>query len=394
VTENLPLAHDHRAKKQVKSLLAAGWHVSVVGRRHDDNGIFREMPGLDLFEYPAPPEPSSKIGYLWEYGYSLVAATIAICRARMRGRFDVVQTAAPPDAWFLLALPFKWAGRPYIVDQRDLSPELYASRYGIHGGIPFRLLRGLERASWRTADRIFAISERHRSVMRERGGVAPEAITIVGNGPSLASAVRRPPDPALRNGRRHLACWIGTMGVQDSIDVALQAAHHLIRVLGRTDCHFVFIGDGEVLPELCRLTAELDIEAWVSFTGWLPQEEAFTYLSTADVGLEPIVQEDIATVKCLEYMAFGIPFVGSDLPEISGPAGDAAVYVVPGDVEAFALEIDALLDDPDRRAEMGAIARRRVKELHAWERQEEHLLDAYASLASRDGLTVAGEAAS
>jgi glycosyltransferase involved in cell wall biosynthesis len=93
-------------------------------------------------------------------------------------------------------------------------------------------------------------------------------------------------------------------------------------------------------------------------------------------------------------MAFGIPFVGSDLPEISGPAGDAAVYVVPGDVEAFALEIDALLDDPDRRAEMGAIARRRVKELHAWERQEEHLLDAYASLASRAGLTVAGEAAS
>lgn len=388
VTENLPLAHDHRAKKQVRSLLDAGIDVAFVGREHADNDVFRDTDGLELYGYGAPREPTRKLGYLWEYGYSLVASAIAISRARARGLFDVIQTAAPPDGWFLLALPLRWTGTPYVVDQRDLSPELYGTRYAIEDGMVLRALRALERRSWRTADRIFAISERHRDTMLARGGVPPERVAIVGNGPTLASVARREPDPSLRNGRAHLACWIGTMGAQDSVDTALRAAHRLIRVVGRTDCQFVFIGDGEVLPELRRLTKELDIEPWVTFTGWLPQERAFAYLSTADVGLEPIVQEDIATVKCLEYMAFGLPFVGSDLPEIRGPAEDAAAYVPPEDVDAFARAIDDLLADPERRREMGAIARQRVEAIHAWERQEERFLEVYRSLLPGDAVAL------
>jgi asparagine synthase (glutamine-hydrolysing) len=165
------------------------------------------------------------------------------------------------------------------------------------------------------------------------------------------------------------------------VDLALHAVRHLVYQLGRTDCHFAFIGDGEVLPEMRQLARQLEITDWVTFTGWLEQDACFAHLSTADLGLEPTMQ-DIATVKCLEYMAFGVPIVAFDLEEIRAPADGAAVYVPPGDVPAFALAISRLLDDPTRRAEMGRLARRQVEETHAWDRQEEAFLRVYKQLLS------------
>jgi glycosyltransferase involved in cell wall biosynthesis len=278
-----------------------------------------------------------------------------------------------------LALPFKLLGRSFVVDQRDLSPELYAERYGQDAGLLMVILRALERASWRTADHVLCISQGHRRIIAERGDVPATSITIVGNGPRLAKTRPRPAQPELKNDRTFLVCWVGVMGAQDRVELALRAVHRLVYELGRTDCHFTFIGDGEVLPEMRRLAGQLDIDDWVTFTGWLEQDACFAQLSTADLGLEPTTQ-DIATVKCLEYMAFGVPIVAFDLEEHRTQADGAAVYVSPGDVPAFALAISQLLDDPARRAEMGSLGRRRIEETHSWERQEEAFLGVYERL--------------
>jgi glycosyltransferase involved in cell wall biosynthesis len=317
---------------------------------------------------------------VYEYAYSLFAAARLTVAACFNGGFDVVQVGAPPDLYFLLALPLKLFGRPFVIDQKDLSPELYTARYGQRAGFFMLILRALERASWHTADHVLCISRSHRQLILERGGVPATSVTIVGNGPELAKTKPRATQPKLKQGRDFLVCWIGVMGAQDQLDVALQAVHHLVHELGRTDCQFAFIGDGEVLPEMRRLAVQLEITDWVTFTGWLEQDACFDYLSTADLGLEPILQEDIATVKCLEYMALGLPFVAFDLEEIREPAGGAAVYVPPGDVQSFALAISRLLDDPKGRSEMSRLARRQVEEIHAWDRQEEGYLRVYEHL--------------
>lgn|SRR5829696_3085042 len=379
VIENIALGRDHRAKKQVQSLLSAGWKVMFICRRDPDNQPFRSMEGLHLYEYRPPAESSRRISYIYEYAYSLLAEARLIVAAYFKHGFDVLQTGNPPDAHFVLALPFKLLGRSFVIDQKDLSPELYATRYGQDKGFLMLILRALERASWRTADHVFCISRSHRRIILERGGVPATSTTIVGNGPLLAKTKPRPAEPELKRGKDFLVCWIGVMGVQDRVDLALHAVDQLVHQLGRTDCHFTFIGDGEVLPEMRQLAGRLEVTDWVTFTGWLEQDACFAQLSTADLGLEPTLQE-IATVKCLEYMAFGVPIVAFDLEEIRAPADGAAVYVPPGDVPAFAQAISQLLDDPTRRAEMGRLGRRQVEEIHAWDRQEEAYLRVYEDL--------------
>jgi glycosyltransferase involved in cell wall biosynthesis len=377
VIENIALGRDHRARKQVDALVGAGYEVSVISPRHEDNAPYRRRPGVRLLEYPPPRERSGTLSFLYEYGYSLLAASALALKELMTRRVDAVQCGHPPDLYVLLALPFKLARRRFVVDQRDLSPELFAARYGHDGGLLYRLLRMFERRAWRAADHVVCVNQSLRSTIVRRGDLPPGGVTVVGNGPVLARTAPRPPRPELRRGRRHLGCWLGVMGAQDHVDLALRAVHELVHARGRTDCQFAFIGDGEMLPELRELAAALGIADWVTFTGWLDEDGCFDYLATTDVAMDSNLQVEVSPVKGLEYMAFAVPFVAFDLEATRAMAERAAVYVPPGDAMALAAALDGLLSDPVRREEMGRRGRERVESELSWDRQSEAYLRVY-----------------
>src|SRR6266568_1068645 len=382
VVENVALARDHRLQKQAASLHAHGYRVTVICRSDPGNGRF---PGIGLRTYRAPADGTTKLGFIREYGYSFALAGWQAVRVFLTDRFDAIQVSGTPDIYFALAAPFRLLGRPFVLDQRDLSPELYELRYGHRDTAVYRALCWLERRSYRAAYHVITVNSALRQVAHTRGGLASEDVTVVGNGPRLERAYRWASRPELKHGKAFLCCWLGLMGPQDRLDVALRAVAHLIHVIGRTDCHFAFVGDGESRAPSRRLAAELKISDWVSFPGWADQEEAFTYLSTADVGLEPNLEEIVSPVKGMEYMAFGLPFVAFDLKETRALAGEAAVYATPGDVTGFAELINKLLDDPDRRVEMGRIGRHQFEDRLAWDRQKLAYLAVYRRLLSDRG---------
>ena len=84
--------------------------------------------------------------------------------------------------------------------------------------------------------------------------------------------------------------------------------------------------------------------------------------------------------KVLEYMAMGRPIVSFDLREARVSAGDAAVYLPDNDEYAFAGAIDALLRDPQRRAEMGQYGRSRIAGDLSWAVSRENLIRFYKQL--------------
>jgi glycosyltransferase involved in cell wall biosynthesis len=380
VVENVAIARDHRLQKQVSSLAGHGYRVTVVCRGDVGNDRFTQAR---LRTYRAPADGESRLGFLWEYAYSFVMAGWLTARVFLTDRFDALQVSGTPDIYFALGAPFRLFRRPLVLDQRDLSPELYELRYGRQGGTVYRALRWLERRSYRSADHVITVNSSLKQIVCERGGMPPDKVTIVRNGPSLAQAWRRAPRAELKHSRRFLCCWLGLMGPQDRLDLALRAVAHLIHGIGRTDCHFAFVGDGESRAPSQRLAAELGISDWVTFPGWADQELAYTYLSTADLGLEPNMEDIVSPVKGMEYMAFGLPFVSFDLAETRALAGDAAGYVPPDDVPGFARMIDELIADPARRAEMGLLGRRRIEERLAWDQQESAYLAVYQQVLGR-----------
>lgn len=368
IVENVALGVDTRLRKQVDDLLAAECRVSVITMRDDDNARYRDVPDLTIFEYPAPSQPSGPVGYVGEYLQSFAWAGAFLLRLRLRGRIDVLQICQPPDIYFPLARLLRWGGTRIVVDQRDLMPELLAGRYAEPPKLMLKALHWLERRTQRVADHSLTVN----SYLRDRmvaAGASPGAVSLVRNGPVLARTLKAVPEPGLRGEHRNLVCWAGKMGRQDRVDLVVRVAEHVVRELGREDCGFVVLGDGECLEELRDLTRELGLERWVSFPGWLPEADLWSYLATADVGIDTSLQVEVSPVKVMEYMALGLPVVCFDLQESTLLASGAGVFVPAGDVPGLASAVVELLDDPTTRKQLGDTGLRRIVEELAWERQ-------------------------
>ena len=321
----------------------------------------------------------------FEYGYSLVAAVVLMIRALVDGPVHAIQVGQPPDIYFLPALSTKLFGTRFIVDQRDLSPEVYAARFGRRDGAVVRALRALERASWRTADHVLTVNGSLVRVVKARGGLPPHRVSVIGNGPWLSAVTAREADESLREGFPHLVCWHGVMGPQDHVELGLRAIAHFVHDLGRRDALFVFMGDGLAAPALRELAGELELDDVVRFTGWLDEDSCFTYLATADLGLDTNLEPEVTPVKGMEYMGHAVPIVAFDLHETRVLAGEAARYVPPGDVEGMAREIAQLLDSPEERRRLGRIGRERIEQEFAWDRQKERYLEVYDHMLSGGG---------
>jgi glycosyltransferase involved in cell wall biosynthesis len=382
VIENTPIGADCRALRQVDDLLASGYRVSAVTRKDPANAGYREQPGMTVLEYPPPGEPGSKLGYISEYSASLGWATVLSLSVRLRGRVDVVQFSQPPDIFFPLGWILRGLGAKVVVDQRDLMPELFAARYGAAHPVMMSVLRWLERRTQHAAQHTLCSNETFRGRLIE-AGARPERVTIIGNGPVLSRIQAATADRALRGQHKFLCCWIGVMNVQDRVDLLIRVIAHIVRDLGRTDCGFAVIGDGECLEEARAQSSRLGLEAWVQFPGWLPQDEVFSYLASADLGLDTSLQEEISPHKIIEYMASGLPFVAFDVRETRVLGEGASALVPPADIESYAQQVVTLIDDVAGRSEMGEIGRQRVQADLSWERQSTAYIDIIRRLSQR-----------
>jgi glycosyltransferase involved in cell wall biosynthesis len=377
LVENLPIARDHRLRKQAAALVASGIAVTVICRRDPENAL---VPGITLREYRAPVDALSKFGYLREYGWSLLMAAWQILRCLFAEGFDVLQVASTPDIYFFITVPMRLLGKVVVFDARDLSPEIYARRYGRDGGVVLTVLRALERASYRSCDHVLAVNDSVSAIAQQRGRVPAAQVTVVGNGPVLGDVRSAGPRQGTSASGGLTCCWIGLMGPQDGVDLGLRAVAHLVHARHRTDTQFVFAGTGDALPDLQALTRELRIEEWVSFPGWLDSDGVVALLQKADVGLEPNLEDFVSPVKVMEYMVYGLPTVAFDLRETRKIVGPAALFAPPGDIEAFAGCLETLLSDASARLRLGALGRARIENTFSWEHQERHYLELYHTI--------------
>jgi glycosyltransferase involved in cell wall biosynthesis len=377
--QNEPVPGDRHVWNQVTALTRNGYEVTVICPAGEtrDREPFEQREGVAIHRYRPRPSDGGAAGFALEYAAALLSIGRLVRRLGRERPFDLVHACSPPDFLLLTALGQRRRGARLVFDHHDLTPELYRTRFG--GGALQRATLAAEQVGYRCADVVLAVNDSYRRVAIERGGRDPEDVAVVRTGPDLTKFVPATPDPELRRGQRYLLAYAGVMGPQDGVDEALRSLAALRRE--RKDWHAVFMGDGAVLEEMRALSAELGLADRVEFSGWVEHETIARVLSSADVCLAPDPSNPLndlsSMIKISEYMALSRPIVSFDLAESRFGAGEAAVFAAPGDHASFAALVSALLDDPDRRAAMGAAGRARVGELLAWEHQERSLLAAY-----------------
>jgi glycosyltransferase involved in cell wall biosynthesis len=381
IVENMSVPYDPRVWREATSLQKNGFAVTVLCPRtkgQDQN--YEQIDGVHIYRHPMPKEGHGLFGYLVEYTCALFWEVLYSWWIYFRRGFHVIQACNPPDNIFLVALPFKLLGVKYIFDHHDANPELYLAKYN-NRGLLYKIQVWLEKMSYHCSDVVMTTNGSYRDLAISRGGLAPEDVFIVRNGPDSDEFKAVAPNPALKHEKHYLIGYVGTMSTQEGLDILLDVALN-IKNSGRRDVHFTCIGRGPGLPELLQMVKDKHLEDTVNFTGRIPYEELLEILSTADVCVNPdrpCEMNDISTMhKIMEYMALGKPIVQFDMKEGRISAQQASLYAdVNNQVPDFSAKLVWLLENEDERKRMGAFGRERVEKELAWQYSVKNLVAAY-----------------
>jgi len=154
----------------------------------------------------------------------------------------------------------------------------------------------------------------------------------------------------------------------------------VVRECPREKLRLVIAGGGKA--EACReLAREWGVEDNVSLPGWLASRQLQEAYAKADIYCLPSYIEGVP-MGVLEAMAFALPIVASPVGGIPDLVDDGVhgLFVPPGDVNALALALRRLIDNPVARESMGAACRQRVASRYAPQQVGRQLDRLYHSL--------------
>lgn len=307
-------------------------------------------------------------------------------------RLDMVRGPSPRDLVHLLALRRLARGRDVVhlhsskaaalgrAAVATLRPPRPATVVTPHywswlvGGRLAGLYRWIERVLAPRCDAIVAVSEREAADGRAVLGSAAGRITVIHNGVDRARFTPRGPR-ADRDPDAPLVVCVGRLCEQKGQDVAVRA----LALLRDRRARLRLVG-GEAMPgERARLEAlaeALGVGGRIEWRGEV--DDPAPELRAADVVVAPSRWEGMSLVF-LEAMACGAAVVVSDVAG-SEVVDGAGLVVPPDDPPALAAAVDALLADPERRAELGARARERTAR-HDLETALRRNLELWAALA-------------
>ena len=181
-----------------------------------------------------------------------------------------------------------------------------------------------------------------------------------------------PSDDSRLKGKRVLV-YLGTLDRVRQIEIIFQMLaiikHQVPNIL------LIVVGDSEDASHrdwLKREVKRMDIVDNVIWTGWLPSQQAWSYVRSAEIGLSPFPRgyllDSASPTKMLEYMAFGLPVIVNDNPDQAQVIKDSGAGIcVKLEPFIFAESVIRLLSDKSLCHKMGGDGRQYVTRIRAYD---------------------------
>jgi len=379
IVENLPVPFDRRVWQEANTLKDNGAEVSIIcPKMKGFKAPYEVINGIEIYRHPAPFEAQGALGYFMEYSIALFWEFCLSWKIYFKKRFQVIHGCNPPDLIFLVAIWFKILGVKFVFDHHDINPELFIAKFNRKGFFHWLVLF-LEKLTFRNADYCISTNESYKEIAMRRGNVPADRIQVVRSGPNLARLKLKPPDKQFLKGKKYLVGYVGIIGEQESIDLLLQSAKHIVSV--RQDIQFAIIGEGTSLNKMKLLTTELRLDGFIDFYGRVSDDLLTAILNSADVCVNPDKVNEMNNLstmnKIMEYMALKKPIVQFDLKEGRFTAQEASLYAENGSIVDFADKIMQLIDNQELRTRMGEFAFKRIINELSWEYESVKLVKFY-----------------
>lgn len=298
-------------------------------------------------------------------GFATFGLSASFAACLMARRFDlVVGTSPPPSVSIPAILAARLAGKPFVLDVRDLWPESAVQNRRIKNRLLIRFVEGLEAWMYRSAKLITVVTEGKRDRLIERG-IPQEKVHVISNGVdiSLFDEEASLPLPAelerLLSDNPFSFTYAGVFNPAQGLDVILDAAGRLRTVHPEfyTRSVFILIGDGSRRAHLEKRVRSEGLDR-VYLVGVQPRSAVFGVIRRSFANLVTLKKRlDTHTVpsKIYEALASGRPTLisaaGEPVEIIEKARGGLASP--PEEADALVANMVHYMDRPEMAAEDG-----------------------------------------
>ena len=275
--------------------------------------------------------------------------------------------------------------RAGVVTVHDLSflrlPELFP---------PFKrtYLTALCRASVARAKQIVAVSRQTADDLANVWGVDETRILVAPNGVDRRFTPGRPAEQTAFRAVHALPSrywlYLGTLEPRKNLPVLLAAFAQWRQQASPADqaVHLVIAGGkGWYYETIFAQVAALGLTGVVHFPGFIPDHELPDWYRAAEFFVYPSRYEGFG-LPVIEAMACGTPVICSNAPGVREVAGDAAIRLPAGDVEAWSAAFAMAATQPALRLTMRAAGLERAQQF-TWENAAKITIEAYERAAAK-----------
>jgi len=213
------------------------------------------------------------------------------------------------------------------------------------------------------ADKIVAVSKFIKNQLIERFVLEEEKVRVIYHGLDRKFNVDISEEETKEIQRKFslpssFLLFVGTLEPRKNLlnlVEALKIVHEKYRKIP-----LVLVGrKGQDYGKVVTKIEKLNLEPWISLTGYVPEKDLKSFYSSAEVFVFPSFREGFG-LPLLEAMSCGVPIVASSAPAIPEIAKDAALYFDPYEPEDIADKIILALKDNELRQRMVENGEKRV----------------------------------
>ena len=365
-----------------RELVALGHTVEVFSGQPypelDEGVVLTKVPSLDLYREPDPFRTPKLNEYrdlidveevltMWTAGFPEPKTFSKRVARVLKDRIDEFDIAHDNQVLGYGMLDIEAMGLPLITTIHH--PITFDRRVDIEAATTIRKKLSLRR--WygflrmqgnvaRKLKRILTVSDSSKRDIAADFGVEADRIEVI---PLGVDEVFVPPTTPRVSGR--LLAMASADSPMKGIATLLES---VAKLSTERDLELVLVCKPQAGGRTEKLINDLGIADRVRFVHGISDAELVALMGSAEIACVPSLYEGFS-LPTAELMACETPLVVSRagaIPEVVGPDGECADLVTPGDPQELAQAIAALLDDPDRRVQMGKAGRARVQEKFSW----------------------------
>lgn len=313
---------DPRVENEALSLIKEGYNVFLCCLTYNSDEVGVEVyKGINLYRVKS---------YKWLYKMSALVFTIPIYQWVMTPKIrkfvnnckiDIIHAHDLPIASSVLKA-CQNKSIPTILDLHENRPEIM-KLYPHLQSFWKRLL--IAPAQWKKAEeklvqkfhKIIVVTQEAKQELLSRVSINPSNVVVVSNTihDDFNRSKKNEANILERYQGKIVLLYIGDTALRRGLLTAITAMPLLIKRI--PSIKLVIVGSSTEDVVLKEKTLSLNIESYVDFEGWQPEDTFSSYIQSAFVGISPLLpnihHDTTYANKLFQYMSFGKPIVISNV---------------------------------------------------------------------------------